>query len=164
MTATTESSARDRPAFWSMRNLWYQLYRLKNRPEIVIGSLCLAFLGFVVMVPLFQIIHDALTYQSYDLAYRPEAEVGAFTLFHLDRVFVQPISKALFIRPLLNSLAMGVSVTIIGVSVGSLLAWLMVRTNIRFKGVFSAIKSLLSDLSISSIVSNPSSMASKRVE
>jgi iron(III) transport system permease protein len=87
---------------------------------------------------LFQIIHDALTYQSYDLAYRPDAEVGAFTLFHLDRVFVQPISKALFIRPLLNSLAMGVSVTIIGVSVGSLLAWLMVRTNIRFKGVFGA--------------------------
>ena len=94
------------------------MYRLKNRPEIIIGALCLGFLGFVVLVPLFQIVHDALTYQSYDLAYRPEAEVGAFTLFHLDRVFVQPISKALFIRPLLNSLAMGVSVTIIGVSVG----------------------------------------------
>ncbi len=138
MTSIPDNTARSKPSFWSMRNLWYQMYRLKNRPEIIIGALCLGFLGFVVLVPLFQIVHDALTYQSYDLAYRPEAEVGAFTLFHLDRVFVQPISKALFIRPLLNSLAMGVSVTIIGVSVGSVLAWLMVRTNIKFKGVFGA--------------------------
>ncbi len=127
-----------KPALLSGRNLGYQFYRLKNRPEVVIGALCLAFLGFVVLVPLFQIVRDALTYQSYDLAYVPDAEVGAFTLFHLDRVFLQPISKALFIKPLLNSLSMGVAVTAIAVTVGSGLAWLMVRTNIKFKGVFSA--------------------------
>lgn len=127
-----------KPRRFSLRNLGYQAYRLRSRPELVIGALCLAFLGFVVLVPLFQIIRDALTYQSYDLAYRPDAEVGAFTLFHLDRVFVQPISKALFIRPLINSLMMGVGVTLIAVSVGSLLAWLMVRTNVMLKGVFGA--------------------------
>jgi iron(III) transport system permease protein len=136
--ASITGHADGRPPFWSVRNLGYQSYRLKNRPELIIGSLCLAFLGFVVLVPLFQIIRDALTYQSYDLAYRPDAEVGAFTLFHLDRVFVQPISKALFIKPLINSLSMGAAVTVIGVSVGSTLAWIMVRTNVKFKGVFGA--------------------------
>jgi len=135
--ALISEQATEKPAFLSLKNLGYQFYRLKNRPELVIGVLCLAFLGFVVLVPLFQIIRDALTFQSYDLSYVPDAEVGAFTLFHLDRVFVQPISKALFIRPLINSLAMGVAVTLIGVSVGSGLAWLMVRTNIHFKGVMS---------------------------
>ncbi len=137
MALATEHTS-SKPRFWSLRNLSYQFYRLKNRPEIIIGSLCLTFLCFVVMVPLLQIIHDALTYQSYDLSYRPDATVGDFTLFHLDRVFVQPISKALFIKPLLNSLGIGIAVTLIAITVGSSLAWIMVRTNIPFKSVFSS--------------------------
>lgn len=135
---TTVPNAAGRPPFWSRRNLGYQVYRLKNRPELVIAALCLAFLAFVVLVPLYEIIQDALTVQSYDKAYLPDAEVGSFTLFHLDRVFVQPISKALFYRPLLNSLAMGAAVTALAVGIGSTLGWLMVRTNIHFKGTFSS--------------------------
>ena len=134
--------AEDKPAtglaFWTWRNIGFQLYRLKNRPEIIIGTLCLALLGFLVLVPLFQIIRDALTVQSYDKSYLPDAEVGSFSTFHLERVFIQPVSKALFYKPLVNSLMMGFAVTVIGVSVGSILAWLMVRTNIKFKGVFGA--------------------------
>ena len=129
---------RGKPGTWSLRNLIYQLYRLKNKPELVIGVGCLAFLGFVVMVPLFQIIRDALTFQSYDLAYQPDGQVGAFTLFHFDRVFLQPISKALFFKPLINSLKMGFAVTVIALTVGSGMAWLMVRTNVYFKGAFGA--------------------------
>jgi iron(III) transport system permease protein len=127
-----------RPPIWSIRNLGYQSYRLINRPELIIGTVCLAVLGFLVLVPLLEIIRDAFSFQSYDLAYRPDGKVGSFTLFHLERVFVGPISKALFLRPLINSLSIGVSVTVIGVSIGSLLAWLLVRTNIRFKGTLGA--------------------------
>ena len=127
-----------KPAFWSWRGLSYQVYRLKNRPELVIGVLALGFLSFVVLVPLLQIIQDALTFQSYDLAYEPDGVVGSFTLFHLDRVFNQPISAALFYKPLLNSLIMGFAVTVIALIVGFSLAWLMVRTNVHFKGVFGA--------------------------
>ena len=127
------------PSVLSRSNLSYHLYRLINRPERILGFIFLAVLGFLVLVPLFEIIHDSLVYQSYDLAYRPEAEVGAFTLFHLERVFTGPLSESLFIKPLLNSVAIGVCVTILGVSVGTALAWLLVRTDIRFKGVFGAL-------------------------
>ena len=127
-----------KPAFWSWRGLSYQVYRLKNRPELVIGVLALGFLSFVVLLPLLQIIQDALTFQSYDLAYEPDGVVGSFTLFHLDRVFNQPISAALFYKPLINSLIMGFAVTVIALIVGFSLAWLMVRTNVHFKGVFGA--------------------------
>lgn len=65
-----------KPAFWSWRGLSYQVYRLKNRPELVIGVLALGFLSFVVLVPLLQIIQDALTFQSYDLAYEPDGGSG----------------------------------------------------------------------------------------
>ncbi len=127
------------PSVLSRNNLTYHLYRLMNRPERILGFIFLAVLAFLVLVPLFEIIHDSLVYQSYDLAYRPDAEVGAFTLFHLERVFTGPLSKALFLKPLLNSVAIGVCVTILGVSIGTGLAWLLVRTDIRFKGVFGAL-------------------------
>lgn len=136
MVSTPDAGGK--PNTWSARNIAYQAYRLKNKPELIIGVMCLAFLAFVVLVPLFQILRDAFTFQSYDLSYNPDGEVGAFTLFHFDRVFFQPISKALFVKPLINSLSMGVAVTTIGIIVGSSLAWLMVRTNVYFKEVFGA--------------------------
>jgi iron(III) transport system permease protein len=123
---------------FSRQNIGYQLYRIKNKPELIIGAICLVFLGFVVLVPLFQIIKDSLTFQSYDRAFDPDGEVGSFTLLHFDRVFLQPISVALFVKPLINSLMLGAAVTAIALTVGSSLAWLMVRTNVHFKGVFGA--------------------------
>ncbi|MCR8725090.1 ABC transporter permease [Frigidibacter sp. ROC022] len=114
--------------------LRFQAYRIANRPDMVIGVICLVALAFLVLGPLLEIIRDALSLQPYDLAYHPDGEVGSFSLFHLERVFVSPISKALFYRPLLNSLAIGVTVTAVAVSLGSLLAWLLVRTNVHFKG------------------------------
>ena len=121
---------------FSRANLTYYIYRLVNRPELLIGFFCLLILSFLVLTPLLEIIRDSLSIQSYDLAYRPNAEIGDFTLFHFERVFTGKLSNALFLKPLLNSLAIGVCVTLIGVSVGTLLAWLIVRTNIRFKGTF----------------------------
>ena len=128
-------ASQNSPSIWSMRNIFYQTYRLKNRPEIITGLIALCFLGFVVLVPLIQIIKDALTFHSYDLAYKPDGVVGEFTFLHLDRVFNQPISAALFYKPLLNSLKMGLAVTVIALTVGFCLAWLMVRTNVCFGGM-----------------------------
>jgi iron(III) transport system permease protein len=121
------------------RRLRYHTVRLRNRPDLVIGYVCLVALGFLVLGPLVEIVRDALTLQPYDLAYHPDGVVGSFSLFHLERVFASPLSPALFFRPLLNSLAVGFWVTAIGVSIGSLLAWLLVRTDIRCKGLLGAL-------------------------
>ncbi|MDG2198487.1 MAG: iron ABC transporter permease [SAR324 cluster bacterium] len=123
----------------SKSQLTYFFYKLINRPHLVLGSVCLLILGFLVLTPLLEIIRDSLSVQSYDIAYLPEAKIGEFTLFHYDRVFVGPLSKALLINPLLNSIAIGVCVTLIGVSIGTLLAWLIVKTNIRYKSFFGAL-------------------------
>ena len=123
----------------SKSHLTYFFYKLINRPHLVLGSVCLLILGFLVLTPLLEIIRDSLSVQSYDIAYLPEAKIGEFTLFHYYRVFVGPLSKALLINPLLNSIAIGVCVTLIGVSIGTLLAWLIVKTNIRYKSFFGAL-------------------------
>ena len=123
----------------SKSHLTYFFYKLINRPHLVLGYVCLLILGFLVLTPLLEIIRDSLSVQSYDIAYLPEAKIGEFTLFHYYRVFVGPLSKALLINPLLNSIAIGVCVTLIGVSIGTLLAWLIVKTNIRYKSFFGAL-------------------------
>ena len=123
----------------SKSTISYLLYKLVNRPHLILGLFFLIILGFLVLTPLFEIIKDSLSVQSYDIAYLPDAKIGEFTFFHYERVFAGPLSKALLINPLLNSLLIGICVTFIGVSIGTLLAWLIVRTNIRYKGVFGAL-------------------------
>ena len=123
----------------SKSTISYLLYKLVNRPHLILGLVFLTILGFLVLTPLFEIIKDSLSVQSYDIAYLPDAKIGEFTFFHYERVFAGPLSKALLINPLLNSLLVGICVTFIGVSIGTLLAWLIVRTNIRYKGVFGAL-------------------------
>ena len=123
----------------SRSSISYSFYKIVNRPHLILGLIFLTILGFLVLTPLFEIIKDSLSVQSYDIAYLPDAEIGEFTLFHYERVFTGPLSKALLINPLLNSLAIGLCVTFIGVSIGTVLAWLIVRTNIRYKGVFGAL-------------------------
>ena len=113
--------------------------RLANEPARLLAAFFLVFLVLLVVTPLIEIICDALSYQSYDLAYHPDAEEGNFTLFHLERVFTGRLSRALFYRPLLNSLMVGAGVTVIAVIMGSGLAWLLVRTDLYFHSFFSAI-------------------------
>ncbi len=112
--------------------------KLMHAPERILAVVFLVLLLFLVMTPLFEIIRDALSYQDYDLAYHPDAKVGGFTLFHLERVFTGRLSNALFYKPLLNSLMVGAGVTVLAVVIGSGLAWLMVRTDLPYRGFFGA--------------------------
>ncbi len=95
-------------------------------------------LVFLVLTPLFEIVRDAFSIQTYDLSYNRDAEIGSFTFFHLERVFTGRLSTALFYKPFVNSLMVGAGVTLLAVIVGSGLAWLMVRTDLPFRGFFGA--------------------------
>ena len=103
------------------------------------GIVLLFMISALVLVPLVEIIKDSLSIQSYDLAYLPDAEEGQFSWFHYERVFIGPLSKALFLKPLVNSLLIGVCVTAIAILFGTVFAWLMVRTNIPLKKIFGAL-------------------------
>jgi iron(III) transport system permease protein len=119
-------------------SLAFRLRKFFNEPERLLSFFFLALLAFLVLTPLLEIIHDALTIQSYDLAYHPDAQEGAFTLFHLERVFTGRLSTALFYKPMLNSLMVGIGVTLLAVTIGSGLAWLVVRTDMPFRKFFGA--------------------------
>lgn len=121
-------------------SLAFAFYRVKSRPEVVLTVVFVVALAFLVLTPLFEIIRDSLVFQSYDLSYHPEAHEGDFTLFHLERVFASGrLAHSLFYKPFLNSVIVGAGVTILGVSIGTLLAWLLVRTDIHWRGAFTAL-------------------------
>ncbi len=120
-------------------DLKFALHRLSSRPELILTVGFIALLAFLVVTPLIEIIHDSLVIQSYDLSYMPDAEEGSFTLFHIERVFTGRLSRSLFYKPFFNSLMIGAGVTVLGVTIGSALAWLLVRTDLYFRRAFTAL-------------------------
>ena len=88
---------------------------------------------------LLQIIYTSLTYQANDLRLVRDATVGDFTLYHYFRVFTGRLSRALFYKPFINSLVVGFGVTTMAMTLGTLLAWVIVRTDVPLKRFFGAV-------------------------
>jgi len=116
-----------------MNSLKLSISKLRYRTYYIMAVVFLIIFTFLVVAPLVQIIITSLTFQRNDLRMVRGAEVGAFTFYHYSRVFIGRLARALFYRPFVNSLLVGVGVTILSMTIGSLLAWVLVRTDIPFK-------------------------------
>ena len=62
---------------------------------------------------------------------------GMFTLYYWKRVLTSSISQKMLWTPLKNSLLISVCTAAFGITLGSLLAWLMVRSDLPYKKFFS---------------------------
>ncbi|MBF9235253.1 ABC transporter permease [Microvirga alba] len=131
MSGTTAPAGSYRLPFGgrASRRLWTFL----SQPERILGIVLALILGGLVLVPLFELVRETVTVQPYDRAYLPKAQVGDFTLFHYERVFAGRLSWAIFYKPFFNSLVTALGATIICLTIGCSLAWLVVRTNIPFR-------------------------------
>jgi len=105
--------------------------KLRNRPDILLALVFLVVLSFLVIAPLVQIIYTSLIYQSNDLRVVRDARVGQFTLYHYARIFSGRLAQSIFYKPFFNSLLVGFGVTLFAMTIGALLAWVLVRTHIH---------------------------------
>lgn len=117
----------------------YQLKKFRYRTDLIITVLFILIFSFLVVGPLIQIVFTSLTYQSNDLRMVRDATVGEFTGYHYTRVFTERLSESLFYKPFLNSLFVGAGVTVMAMVVGTLLAWVLVRTDVPLKRFFNAV-------------------------
>lgn len=117
-----------------------------RNPYNIIVTISLIVLGYLILVPLFDMIRSTFFVSFPDLRHIPGSEVGDFTLHHWIRVFNSPatatanarqVSMRLMYTPFLNSLFLGVNVAFISVILGSLMAWIMVRTDLPGKKFLS---------------------------
>jgi iron(III) transport system permease protein len=113
--------------------------RFKAKPELILAVAFIAVFSFLIVVPFLRMIYTSFTYQTYDLRLVRGAVEGAPTLFHYQRVFNSDLTPAVLINPLKNSLMVGLGVTVIAMFVGSILAWLFVRTDIPHKRFFQTV-------------------------
>jgi len=114
-----------------------QLVSVISNPYNVIVLLAVVLLTYLIVLPLLDMIHTTFTLSQRDLRAIPGAKVGQFTFYYWKRLFASNLSANLLIKPLLNSLLIGFFVSFFSILIGSLLAWLMVRTDLPCKRFFS---------------------------
>ena len=119
--------------------------RLKNlilnvvkNPFNMIVLISLIILFCLIIIPLLTMIATTFTAGQAELRRIGDgAKIGDFTLYYWKYMLASNMSKAVLWEPLRNSLIIGVFVVIISVPLGSVLAWLMVRTDIPGKKILS---------------------------
>ena len=114
----------------AVRRAW----RVFTRPHVVIGIILIVFMLYLVITPFLVMIQTTFTWQLSDQRLSREFTVeGDFTVFHWLRMFNSQISQTMVYTPLMNTLVVATSTSILALIIGALLAWLVVRTDLPMR-------------------------------
>src|SRR5690606_23255879 len=109
----------------------------KLTPQRVFAVLLFLALAFFVVVPLGVMINETFLVHPLEQFQIPGSVPGDYTTAHYERTFVGGNSYAFFYRPLINTLIVSVSLSVLALLIGGGLAWLVIRTDLPFKGLIS---------------------------
>ena len=118
------------------RRLKNQIKAVVTNPYNVIVLIAIVLLTYLIVLPLLDMITTSFTLAQKDARLAGGA-AGDFTLYYWQRLLGSSLTKQMLLQPLLNSLLIGVCVSFFAIMIGSVLAWLMVRTDLPFKPFFS---------------------------
>jgi iron(III) transport system permease protein len=113
------------------------LLNILTNPFNLIVAVSIVLLAYLILVPLVEMITTTFELQQVDLRRFAGAKEGDFTLYYWNRLIRSNLSRALLWIPLRNSLCIAVTVSFMSILIGSLLAWLMVRSDLPGKKFFS---------------------------
>ena len=115
--------------------------RIKNKiknyfsnPYNIIVLISVILLSYLIIVPLVEIIATTFRVVQRDVRRIPGSKPGDFTLYYWTRLLFSELSSSLLYKPLLNSLFIALSVSIISITMGGVMAWLLVRSDIGGDG------------------------------
>ena len=106
---------------------------LKN-PFNMVVLVSLIILFCLIIIPLLTMISSTFTLAQGELR-RVQGHVGDFTLYYWKYILTGTMANAVLWGPLKNSFVCGVFTVLVSVPLGSVLAWLMIRTDIPGKKV-----------------------------
>lgn len=109
------------------------------KPEVLWGWIIALFLLALVVIPVCFMMYESFVYDENGPRMVDGAKEGEFTLHNWKRTVTSELSNALLYKPALNSLNVAIGMTAIALLFGSLFAWLVMRTNIPYKGFFTAV-------------------------
>lgn len=100
----------------------------------MIVAISLIILFCLIVIPLLQMVATTFTVAKGDLRQMPKgSQAGDFTLWYWKYILTGKLAKATLWGPLKNSLICGFFTVIVSVPLGSVLAWLIVRSDIPGK-------------------------------
>src|SRR5512140_336736 len=105
-------------------------WRMFTRPHFILSIVLLALMLYFVLMPLLIMIQTTITWQPEDMRLADDAKPGELTIFHWVRVFSSAISQSILYQPLINTLYTSIGISIFALTIGALLAWLVVRTDL----------------------------------
>lgn len=106
---------------------------LKN-PFNMVVLVSLIILFCLIIIPLLTMISSTFTLAQGELR-RVQGHVGDFTLYYWKYILTGKLASAVLWGPLKNSFVCGFFTVLVSVPLGSVLAWLMIRTDIPGKKV-----------------------------
>lgn len=118
------------------KRLANQIKAVVTNPYNLIVLFAVILLAYLIVLPLLDMLTTSFTLSAKD-ARRIHGDAGQVTLYYWQRLLASNLSKSLLYIPLRNSLVIAVCVSFFAITLGSVLAWLMVRTDLPFKGFFS---------------------------
>ncbi|MBI9101054.1 MAG: iron ABC transporter permease [Spirochaetales bacterium] len=116
-----------------------RLVRNMTMPQRIMGFLLILLMVFFVIMPAINLVYTSLTFSLSDRRLPQvvdrgiEVVPGEFTTVHLERVFWSKLTSKMFLIPLMNTVLVTLGITGLSMIVGSILAWLVVRTNLPWK-------------------------------
>lgn len=120
------------------KRLKNQIKAVVTNPYNVIVLIAILLLTYLIVLPLLDMISSTFELAQRDLrAVGGDAVAGQFTLYYWKRLLASELSMSMLIKPLINSLTIGVCVSVCAIALGSVLAWLMVRSDLPCKPFFS---------------------------
>lgn len=106
---------------------------LKN-PFNMVVLVSLIILFCLIIIPLLTMISSTFTLAQGELR-RVQGHVGDFTLYYWKYILTGKLASAVLWQPLKNSFICGFFTVLVSVPLGSVLAWLMIRTDLPGKKV-----------------------------
>lgn len=102
-------------------------------PHVMLSIILMLTLMYFVLSPFVQIVKTTFLTQRVDLRRIPGAREGDFTLFYWHRTIVSAMRKNLFFEPLRNTLVVTAGFTVLALTIGIVLSYLVARTDLPFK-------------------------------
>ena len=123
--------------FKKCRRLKNQIKAVVTNPYNIIVLIAVVLLVYLIVLPLLDMIATTFELAQRDIRAVGGGKAGDFTLYYWQRLLASELSWTMLIKPLINSLVIGVCVSVCAILLGSILAWLMVRSDLPFKKFFS---------------------------
>ena len=116
------------------RRLKNLILNVLNNPFNMVVLVSLIILFCLIIIPLLTMISSTFTLAQGELR-RVQGHVGDFTLYYWKYILTGTMANAVLWGPLKNSFVCGFFTVLVSVPLGSVLAWLMIRTDIPGKKV-----------------------------